>query len=82
MKSEYIRFSHSSLKIIIKIVILVVILVFIPTRIFLATVHQVAAKVYSLIIFKTLVTRLYHIFREHLFHILLVSLQLEVRHFI
>ena len=82
MKREYIRLPHSSLKIIIKIVILVVVFILIPTCIFLAAVHQVAAKVDSLIVFKTLVTRLDHIFREHLFHILLVSLQLEVRHFI
>lgn len=82
MKREYIRLPHSSLKIIIKIVILVVVFILIPTCIFLAAVHQVAAKVDSLIVFKTLVTRLNHILRENLLHILLVSLQLKVRHFI
>ena len=74
MKREYIRLPHSSLKIIIKIVILVVVFILIPTCIFLAAVHQVAAKVDSLIVFKTLVTRLNHILRENLLHILLVSL--------
>ena len=82
MKRVYIRLPHSSLKIIIKIVILVVVFILIPTCIFLAAVHQVAAKVDSLIVFKTLVTRLNHILRENLLHILLVSLQLKVRHFI